>query len=325
MTASSKLVLSCFPGTFLLFALLAVVWWVDAAWGYAGLVCGLCNMGTLDWHRLLREKDGYTQGKLALCAGLAYPWLLAAIAVEARDRVLVLSNGWSAHLGDLYAVAAAGVFACFYLVMLMVLALTWEAFRADGFDRAVRNIGLTVLSFVFPCWMLAFALFCLVGMDAAGGTLPREAFSILVWLMVVTKLADLFAHGCGVLFGGRLFESARMAPVQHPATTWEGFMGAMILTADAGFILAYCLRFPILHKPFFLIAVLLAIVLLAYFGNFASSLVRRSFGREDAPDAFGRWGSGIALTGSLAFTVGVAVVGGLLLLGLSNVFPAVAD
>lgn len=77
-------------------------------------------------------------------------------------------------------------------------------YPVDG-SRALRSVGTTLLSFIYPVWLFSFAILALhLAYMRAGYVYPAIVMCVL-WVVLVTKMADIFAYVSGFLLGGRLF------------------------------------------------------------------------------------------------------------------------
>ncbi len=289
-----------FSTVVLLGLLAAAVAWNNPA-GYAVLICLLCNLTSLEWFHMLRERRSEANRTLALAAGLVYPWLLAGVllhpdAHEVAGRLLT---------GGLPLAA---------LVLYAIVAFVCELFRMDYRGRsgrqALASMGVTLLAFVYPVWLFAFALGFLTMGDAA--------VYFLLWLVLVTKLSDICAYVSGVLVGGRVF-SRRFSPVVSPKKTWEGILGSFALTLAAGAGLAQWLLDGVDCWAALLGAEALIFVL-AVAGDLAGSLIKRGLEVKDSGALLPGIGGIFDLIDSPAFTVSAAaVLGGLA--GIAGLFP----
>lgn len=298
MTPKAKTFLERGLSTIILLGLL----WGTICWnkpiGYAILVCALCNLTSYEWFNMLREKGRAANRKLALTAGLVYPWVMAAgmlflseqanpIYLEGEDGPVLLSAEFGFH-----AVALS------ILVLYVLVAFFSELYRMDykGSDgnTALSSVGITILSFVYPVWLFAFALSTL-------GT--TEGIWNLLWLILVTKMSDIWAYVSGVLLGGK-FIKRKFSPVVSPKKTWEGIIGSFIITSVCAWYMKGLTDFEFALTPFVFFCVLMpCIFILSVAGDLAGSLIKRGLAVKDSGSLLPGIGGIFDLIDSPAFTV----------------------
>ena len=181
----------------------AVAW--NEPIGYAVLICVLCNLTSWEWFNMLKGTNANRW--LSLIFGLIYPWLLALVALNHH----MVSNVCTS--------TALGV-----LVLYTLLAFCGQLFRMDYRGKTgaemLDGMGATLLSFVYPVWMFSFALCCVAN---------QELIWLMLWLVLFTKMSDIWAYVSGVLMGGRFF-TRKFSPCVSPKKTWEGIIGSRQIT-----------------------------------------------------------------------------------------------
>ena len=279
--------------TVILLALLggAVAW--NSPWGYAALVCVLCNLTTYEWCNMLRERAAESNRGLALVAGLIYPWLMAAgmltdgmvLGNEADPTAVVLNFDFGAvALGSLVFFVLAAFFA----------ELRAMDYKGRSGAQALSSMGITVLSFIYPVWLFSFALCALY---------DDYAIKTLLWLVLVTKMSDIWAYVSGVLLGGK-FISRRFSPVVSPKKTWEGIIGSFIITSLCAWGLLGFTTFPFeLSTLQFFCVLMPCIFILSVAGDLAGSLIKRGLAVKDSGSLLPGIGGIFDLIDSPAFTV----------------------
>ena len=265
----------------------AVAW--NSAYGYAALICLFCNMTTIEWYRMLRERRAECCRWLVLLGGLVYPWLLAWVRwVRCADNELAFSlpSSWEMPLIALvgYALVAFGV-------------QLWRMdYRGLPAQRALAGLGITLLAFVYPVWMFAFSL--LMGLWAD----PTP----LLALILLTKLSDTWAYVCGVLLGRR-FISRPFSPVVSPKKSWEGIIGSFILTMVSALLMGVLLH----HYEILLVTPVIFVFAVA--GDLSGSLIKRGLEVKDSGSLLPGIGGIFDLLDSPAFTVALVMLVGLLI------------
>lgn len=286
MTPKLKTFLERGFSTVVLLSLLggAVAW--NEPIGYAVLICVLCNLTSWEWFNMLKGTNANRW--LSLICGLIYPWLFALI------------NGGMSY--QISVEVALG-----FLVLYVLLAFCGQLFRMDYRGRSgaemLDGMGLTLLSFVYPVWMFAFALTCLRS---------EEYINAMLWLVLFTKMSDIWAYVSGVLMGGKFF-TRKFSPSVSPKKTWEGIIGSIIITLLVGALLLPVLgifTWEVLTTPCFLLCYIpggLLLFFLSVWGDLAGSLIKRGIAVKDSGSLLPGIGGIFDLIDSPAFTVSAAI------------------
>ncbi len=267
--------------------------------GYAGLICVLCNLTSWEWFNMLKGTNANRW--LSLVCGLIYPWFLSWVCI---GSYLPGSSILSIALG--------------VLVLFTIMAFCGQLFRMDYRGKTgaemLDGMGLTLLSFVYPVWMFCFALTCVH---------TEENIMAMLWLVLFTKMSDIWAYVSGVLLGGK-FITRKFSPCVSPKKTWEGIIGSIIITLTVGALLLPVLVHSakgVLSEPAFY-AVYIPVGLLLFFlsvwGDLAGSLIKRGLAVKDSGSLLPGIGGIFDLIDSPAFTVSFAICVGLILGGLTT-------
>lgn len=297
MTPKLKTFLERGFSTIVLLALLGgTVAWNEPI-GYAILICLLCNLTSWEWFNMLKGTNA--NRLLSLVCGIIYPWLLSAICLMPADSmggdvtVDMLDGGIPVALG------------C--LVLYTLLAFCGQLFRMDYRGKTgaemLDGMGLTLLSFVYPVWMFCFALTCV---DNCG------SIWMMLWLVLFTKMSDIWAYMSGVLLGGK-FITRKFSPCVSPKKTWEGIIGSIIITLTVGAILLVPLgNFTweeIVSLEFLLAYIPMGLLLffLSVWGDLAGSLIKRGLAVKDSGSLLPGIGGIFDLIDSPAFTVSAVI------------------
>ncbi len=291
MTPKTRTFLERTFSTVVLLGLLGgAVYWNEPA-AYAVLVCLFCNLTTIEWFRMLKTRRAEANRPLGLVAGLLYPWLLALVGLGYGDQ-------WEIRYAAIMSTTALGS-----LVLYSLVAFFCELFRMDYCGRsgqqALASMGITLLSFVYPVWLFSFALFFLQ---------EPHTIAFLLWLVLFTKMSDIFAYLSGVLMGGKFFKNRRFSPVVSPKKTWEGIIGSFIITLGVGYALAYSMLDTVAlnRDTCFTLSFLgfeAALFVLAVAGDLAGSLIKRGLAVKDSGSLLPGIGGIFDLIDSPAFTV----------------------
>lgn len=285
--------------TVILLGLLAGALWWDSELGYYGLVCIFCILSAWEWRHMLLRSRKASQPNLSFFFGAAYPVLLSLACWMTKFRATAtLQEG--PFLIPFPLMLALGA-----PVLLVVISFIREMKNPVVGSRALRSVATTLLSFIYPGWLFAFTILALhLAYMRVGYVYPAIVMCVL-WVILVTKLADIFAYVSGFLLGGRFF-SRRLIPHISPKKTWEGILGSWVLTNAA----AIGLVFPMFRVSTLSTAQMLVlagctsfIFLLSVYGDLAGSLVKRSLAIKDSGSLLPGIGGMFDLIDSPSFTV----------------------
>lgn len=269
-----------------------VVW--NEPIGYAVLISVLCNLTSWEWFNMLKSTNANRW--LSLVCGLIYPWFLSWICIDCHF------SGSS-----ILSIAVA------VLVLFTIMAFCGQLFRMDYRGKTgaemLDGMGLTLLSFVYPVWMFCFALTCVH---------TEESIMAMLWLVLFTKMSDIWAYVSGVLMGGK-FITRKFSPSVSPKKTWEGIIGSIIITLTVGALLLPILvpsAEGVLSEPVFYAVYIpagLLLFFLSVWGDLAGSLIKRGIAVKDSGSLLPGIGGIFDLIDSPAFTVSFAICGGALI------------
>ena len=250
------------------------------------LVPLLCNLAAVEWFFMLRKSDAGENRWLVMLAGSIYPWSFYfstpfAFPIEHAPSPCCLVG----------------------LIIFVLLAFLCEVVRMNCMGRspetALRSLGISLVAFIYPGWLFAFAMFFLS---------PSTALMLLLFI-AVTKMSDIWTYLCGVLVGRRFF-SRPFSPAVSPEKSWEGIIGSLLLTTLSGTVL---LRLVEPECPILLAASISALLfLISVMGNLACSLIKRCLGVKDSSHLLPGIGGIIDLIASPSFTVAALVAAFLL-------------
>lgn len=285
MTPKAKTFLERGFSTILLLAILAgaLIW--DSPVGYGLLICLLCNLTTFEWFNML--KDTGTNRALVLAGGIVYPWIIFLTQLQSINGL------------DVAAIQLFNHLPLISLIVFVILAFGCELIRMDygkcPADRAFASAGRTILAFIYPVWLFAFALQSIVG-----------GVWVVLWLILFTKMSDIWAYVSGVLLGGR-FIKRRFSPVVSPKKTWEGIIGSFIITMICGALLIPALDIASWGELKTNLHIYLAFgtifFILAVAGDLAGSLIKRGLAVKDSGSLLPGIGGIFDLIDSPAFTM----------------------
>ncbi len=280
--------------TVLLLGILAgVLIWNHEA-GYYGLISLFCVLTAWEWRHMIKVSGKAGQANVAFWAGALYPVLLSFICCRIDDDSVL------PHHCVMLAPA-----------VVAIVAFIIEMKNPIEGSRSLRSVATTTLSFIYPGWMFSFAIPAIYE-----GFLPNAEFgptgapflvSVILWVVLVTKMSDIFAFVSGFMMGGRFFER-KLIPHISPKKTWEGIIGSWIITnVAAQLMLVHWLGCPwgwtCLWQGTLGVTI---IFVLSVYGDLAGSLIKRSLNVKDSGALLPGIGGIYDLIDSPAFTVPVA-------------------
>ncbi|MEA2580697.1 MAG: phosphatidate cytidylyltransferase [Actinomycetota bacterium] len=188
-----------------------------------------------------------------------------ATAVGLVSGVLMMAGAYYHGEPGLLAMFALGTIATFLWFMTVP-----PAHRS----HLLQNIGLTIFNMA---WIPLLAGYLVALLHVGNVT---ESKKLVFSVIALTFIYDTFAFLIGSVWGGTWVERP-LAPNTSPKKSWEGFIGALVVTLIVAMVLMPSLVSVFTdHK---LDAALLGIVvgLAATFGDLAESLVKRDMGIKD--------------------------------------------
>ena len=159
-----------------------------------------------------------------------FKWLGLAGGVTLVGTLFVYLSGLAKQqLGEPTTGGAAelelGIFA------VLLLALLGRRVFAHPAAPSFSMVGHTMLGVLYVSWLLGFLLkiYFFAAPDDAG----FDAGYCLLFFILTTKCSDIGAYSLGSLIGRH-----KMIPSVSPAKTWEGFVGAILLSTAAAMVMA---------------------------------------------------------------------------------------
>jgi phosphatidate cytidylyltransferase len=208
---------------------------------------------------------------------------------------LLLMFGTFAHfqgwLGTNNAPARANDFEVCFLI-LFVLGLCVRQFVARSNTAGILAISTTLFGLMYVPWLLNFIqkINFFPGLDGNG------KFYVLYFILV-TKFSDMGAYAVGSLIGKH-----KMIPRISPAKTWEGFGGAILVSAGASLAFTHFFGDK-MHgmKPLHALVLGVILSMTAVVGDLIESLFKREAGVKDSGSFFPGIGGILDLLDSLLF------------------------
>ena len=224
-----------------------------------------------------------------------FKWLGLAGGVTLVGTLFVYLYGLAEQqLGEPTTGGAAelelGIFA------VLLLALLGRRVFAHPAAPSFSMVGHTMLGVLYVSWLLGFLLkiYFFAAPDDAG----FDAGYCLLFFILTTKCSDIGAYSLGSLIGCH-----KMIPSVSPAKTWEGFVGAILLSTAAAMVMAHYWGEARLGGMTLGHAAALGPVLAvgAVIGDLVESVFKRDSGVKDSGSFFPGIGGILDLLDSLLF------------------------
>ena len=179
---------------------------------------------------------------------------------------------------------------------VLLLALLGRRVFAHPAAPSFSMVGHTMLGVLYVSWLLGFMLkIYFFAKQAGAGFDPGYC---LLFFILTTKCSDIGAYSLGSLIGRH-----KMIPSVSPAKTWEGFVGAILLSTVAAMVMAHYWGESRLGGMTMGHAVALGPVLAvgAVIGDLVESVFKRDSGVKDSGSFFPGIGGILDLLDSLLF------------------------
>jgi phosphatidate cytidylyltransferase len=157
----------------------------------------------------------------------------------------------------------------FGMFMASIILLVVQQNGAADFGPLLRDFGISHLSAA-----------TVVGLSSAWlATVSAYSLKWIFFPALLVIINDTMAYICGIIVGKH-----KLLPTVSPKKTWEGFSGAALFTVALskplfGWIMGSSMKATIDTKQLYLMAMYVSLV--APFGGFLASTVKRTFGAKD--------------------------------------------
>lgn len=177
-------------------------------------------------------------------------------------------------------------------LILFVLGLCVVRFFSRSNTNGILAIATTLFGLMYVPWLLNF----IQKINFFPGINGNGKYYVLYYI-VVTKFSDSGAYAVGSLIGRH-----KMIPRISPGKTWEGFVGALVISTGASLLFAH-LAAGRLAGMTWAHATILGIILSvsAVLGDLIESLFKREAGVKDSGKLFPGIGGILDLLDSLLF------------------------
>jgi phosphatidate cytidylyltransferase len=219
----------------------------------------------------------------------------------ATRRGLVCFKGWGifgglllmvstfVYLSPRVAPAKANDFETSFLI-LFVLGLCVRQFLSRSNQAGLLAISTTLFGLMYVPWLLNF-------IQKINFFPQINGRFYVLYFILVTKFSDMGAYLSGSLFGKH-----KMIPRISPGKTWEGFAGALLISAAASLVFAHFARGNLAGMTW-VHALVLGFILgaAAVLGDLIESLFKREASVKDSGRLFPGIGGILDLLDSLLF------------------------
>ena len=224
-----------------------------------------------------------------------FKWLgLAGGVTLVSTQFIYLSGLAKAQLGEPTMGGAAelelGVFA------VLLLALLVRRVFAHPAPPLFSMVGHTMLGVLYVSWLLGFLLkIYFIATPTGAGFDPGYC---LLFFILATKCSDIGAFLLGSMIGRH-----KMIPKVSPAKTWEGLVGALLLSTTAAMLMAHYWGAAKLGgmTPLHAAALGPLLGIGAVLGDLVESVLKRDSGVKDSGSFFPGIGGILDLLDSLLF------------------------
>ncbi|MGJ8677104.1 MAG: phosphatidate cytidylyltransferase [Akkermansiaceae bacterium] len=269
--------------TVLLWAIVTGVFISGNVWLYLGLITLLGFCGVLEFFQMTSKGGMPSLPK----------WGCVWSAIYLVSLIGVLGTQGAAGLDTLFALDVLS------LILLVMGGFAFQLRREVDGQKTVFEVAVTALGFIYVVVLFSF-LARLLFLPEIESPVPGKW--LIIWLVVVTKFADMGAYITGSLIGKH-----KMIPHISPGKTWQGFGGALVFSLIAG-----CGMFALLPESLailsswgWVIGLSLLLSLLAIVGDLAESVLKRSIGVKDSGKTLPGIGGALDLIDSICFTAPV--------------------
>ena len=180
-------------------------------------------------------------------------------------------------------------------IILFVLGLCLRQFFSRSNTAGIIAISTTLFGLMYVPWLLNF-IQKINFFPFPPGMAGNGKFYVL-YFIIVTKFSDSGAYAVGSLIGRH-----KMIPRISPGKTWEGFVGAIVVSTLASVLFAHFFQNRLFGMNW-IHAVVLGVVLsvCAVVGDLIESLFKREAGVKDSGQLFPGIGGILDLLDSLLF------------------------
>lgn len=184
------------------------------------------------------------------------------------------------------------------MALLLVFGF-YQVCRTADRPQALRDLMTTLLGFLYLGWTLSYLLrLYFIG---SGGPL------LVFYLILTTKCGDIGGYTLGNITSRQAGGNHKMVPGLSPKKSWEGFLGSLLFSAVAGWLLVAWLapRMQIgdqaVLTPLSGAIIGAGLASLGLFGDLCESVLKRSSGVKDSGSLLPGMGGILDVVDSLVF------------------------
>ena len=239
------------------------------------IIVFLALTGLLEFYGLVERRDLVCFKGWGLVGGL-----LLIVGTFLNLIGMVGRNGSPARVND---------FETSFLI-LFVLGLCLRQFFSKSNTAGILAISTTLFGLMYVPWLLNF-------IQKINFFLGVDGHYYLLYFVVITKFSDTGAYLVGSLIGRH-----KMIPRISPGKTWEGFVGALVVSVLASLLFVYYLGDRMAGMNWIHAIILgLLLGLAAVVGDLIESIFKREAGVKDSGKLFPGIGGILDLLDSLLF------------------------
>ncbi len=227
-----------------------------------------------------------------------------------EKRELVCFKGWgifggallmfgtflhlTGHIGTQGSPARVNDFETSFLI-LFVLGLCLRQFFSRSNTSGTLAISTTLFGLMYVPWLLNFIQ--KIQFFAFPDPFARTGKYFVLYFILVTKFSDTGAYAVGSLIGRH-----KMIPRISPGKTWEGFVGAIVVSTAASVVFVHFLGDKMMGMDWrHAIAIGVILSVSAVVGDLIESIFKREAGVKDSGRLFPGIGGILDLLDSLLF------------------------
>ncbi len=269
--------------TLLLWCLVTSVFISHYTWAFLALMGGLGILATIEFYRMLRASGVVCFPRFGMLLGVCYSLVIY----------------WQLHQGNRevsFAIDAAAIFIS--IAGAFTLQLGYPIRGHESLVAVAANVlGFLYVPFLFN--FLARLSFMVPEVNSIQGRVGDSGAFTLLWLLAVTKFADMGAYIIGSMMGRH-----KMIPHVSPGKTWEGFGGALLFSqlAGCGLYALFPVQLAFFHAWGHVVFLSLLLAVLAVIGDLAESVVKRALDAKDSGKMLPGIGGSLDLIDSICFT-----------------------
>lgn len=181
-------------------------------------------------------------------------------------------------------------------LILFVLGLCVRQLFSKTNSAGILAIATTLFGLMYVPWLLNF-IQKINFFPFPAGSPPDAGKFFVLYFILLTKFSDMGAYLVGSLIGRH-----KMIPRISPGKTWEGFVGAILISTGTSLVFVHYLGGHMFHMNW-IHAVVLGVLLssTAVIGDLIESLFKREAGVKDSGHFFPGIGGILDLLDSLLF------------------------